>query len=622
MKRIKRNIIIISIYIVVFSLLLYNVSQLGYNGNLKKEEVVFMNILNALNERIEAEKMTQSILTTACENVKEDQLMHYNDKLPHYADLSYYEYEELVSPYIKANLTEGRVNWLMTLYDSEAQQVISDPNNLIEHIVIGSRFGKRGTLDSGVIAVDIDLKGLVSDVAKEASVGSAGIIVSNQVGEILYFENYQNALKPNIAELFPKGREIASSSEQISIKKVIFQGTAYLVFQRELKEPQLILTCIVPWIDVFYQWQVYTIFLGLIMIVFLVILYHYIKNDSINREIKDLLRISDRYIDDNSIEGLAENMRYKDNMAAFFEIELLPLVEVLRILNTMPNGQYEKHKQRLAAYLSQKSEMLYAHTIGEINYDRAWLKRFEITEITSMIFDVVTALGSYYKKEVILEDVDVIPQEIYSYPNAIWIVVLSLFEHLLHYQDHFIIRFKMRGELVFTFKTNGILQYDDSKIERIRSVIYEKYNATLSKYDDALHLEWPFIKYNHLPMQMADRFDEMKLSGFKLSYASERILRLIGEQLHFQFVPYGVDTGDHHIILVEAEKMYQLTDYDIEVLRQLPNVVLIYMGQHHDHWLWSEKINAIGVLSLPLTVEKVRKLLNTLMNKMNAPQKQ
>jgi nitrate reductase NapAB chaperone NapD len=123
-------------------------------------------------------------------------------------------------------------------------------------------------------------------------------------------------------------------------------------------------------------------------------------------------------------------------------------------------------------------------------------------------------------------------------------------------------------------------------------------------------------------MQMADRFDEMKLSGFKLSYASERILRLIGEQLHFQFVPYGVDTGDHHIILVEAEKMYQLTDYDIEVLRQLPNVVLIYMGQHHDHWLWSEKINAIGVLSLPLTVEKVRKLLNTLMNKMNAPQKQ
>ncbi|MBS7527366.1 hypothetical protein KHM83_11805 [Fusibacter paucivorans] len=621
MKRIKRNVIIISIYSIVFSLLLYNVSQLGYNGNLKKEEVAFMNILNALNERIEAAKMTQNILTTSCENVKENQLMHYNDKLPHYANLSYYQYEELISPYAKANLSISRINWLMTLYDSEGQKVISDPNNLIEHIVIGSRYGKPGTLDSGVIAIEINLKGLVADVAKEASVGSAGMIVSNPQGEILYFENYQNALKPNIAELFPKGHEIASSSEQISIKKVIFQGTAFLVFQRELKESELVLTCIVPWIDVFYQWQIYTIFMGLLMILFMIILYHYIKNDSINKEIKDVLRIADRYIDDNSIEGLAENMRYKDNMAAFFEIELLPIVEVLRILNTFNDEMYEKHKQQLGAYLSQKSEMLYAHTIGEINYDRAWLKKFEITEITAMLFDVMTAVGNYYNKEVVLEDVDVVPQTIYSYPNAIWVVVMSLFEHLIHYQNQFIIRFKMRGELVFTFKTNGVLQYDDSKIERIRSVIHDKYNATLSKYDETLHLEWPFIKYNHLPMQMADRFDEMTLSGYKLSYASERILRLIGEQLHFEFVPYSVDSGEHHLILVEAEKMYQLADAEIEMLKQLPNVVLIYMGQHHDHWLWSEKINAVGILSLPLTVEKVRKLLNTLMNTLNTSQK-
>jgi hypothetical protein len=621
MKRIKRNVLIISIYVVIFSLFLYNVSQIDYNRHLNEEEAVFMNILDAMNERIESAKMAQLLLTSACEDAQLALLGKLSENLPSYETLTLFTYDELVSPYTRANLTEGRMGWITSLYESETQTVVSDPNDFIEHIVIGSRYGDHGAIDSGVIAVDINLNGLVSEVSKEASVGSAGIIISNQIGQILYFENYQNALKPNISELFPKGREIVSSSEQASIKKVIYQGMSYIIFQRELKESQLVMTAIVPWIDIFYQWQIYTIALGFLMTLFLVLLYHYVRNDGITKDIKRVLRISDHYIDENSIEALSENMRFKDDMASYFEIELLPLSETLRILNESNEPQYETHKKRIAVYLSQKSEMLYAHTIGEINYDRAWLKKFEITDITTMIFDIITVMGAYHQKDIDLNDVEVLPQEIYSYPNAIWIVVISVFEHLLHYQDHLAIEFKMRGELVFIFKSNGVLQYDEGKIERIRVLIHEKYNATLIKYDDVLHLEWPYIKYNHLPVQMADRFDQMTLSGYKLSYASERILRLIGEQLHFEFVPYSVDTGERHIVLVEAEKMYQFTEGELEILKMLPHVVLIYMGQHHDHWLWSERINADGALALPLSVEKVRKLLNTLMHKFNEAEK-
>ena len=589
-------------YVLIVFVFVYMYIQNQYLIYLSDYTNQFYDIESELNNVIESVKAEQSILSESFDQTDLNRVDHkIGDKS--YLSLFQYSYETLRSPFTQANLYTQKFDWINDLYTSDLQKVIINAGESTEDITIGSRYGIFNSNYSGVIAITIDLKQLVEDIVREHASGDEMIIVSDAKGSILYHKDYINANKPNISELYPQGTPINSNTSQINISKVVYQGKSYVLFQRELLASDLQLTYVVPWLEIFYQWQIYTIALIIFSLMLSINLIALVRNSVIVDEIKKILKLKSRSLNDNHLELISKNVEFKSEMATYFELELQPISQTLKILEAQKNELYNKHKQYIINYLEQKSSLIAAHSRGEINYDKAWLKKFEILDIIELINILMTSTAEAKDKKVNIIDTNILSQEIYSYPDAIWIITLSIFDELIHFHDEIDYSVSMRGELVFVFKTKTPIKFEDSKLSLLSNLVQEKYNAKVKVLERAIHFEWPVIKMNHLPNQMIDRFDGINIALFKLNFASERLINIIGDQLHFNLIPFDSTDCEAHIVIVEADGVLSMTKEDLSRLKTYKNVILLYQPNQHNRFQIADTVNAKVMIVLPLNTE-------------------
>lgn len=606
MTRNKRIILYTILYVTVLAFIFYNYSSLQYTHYLDTYKHKFEDTLTLIDQKIEVAKGKQEILNPVFSMVQDQETL---DTITNDPYISFFEYtfDDIKSPYFTANFSSDKQVWINQMYNTDSQLVVLNVAENLETITIGSRYGKFNSMYSGVLGLIVDLQALVEGIKDQSSEGI--VILSDANGNILYHEDYVNATKPNIAELYPSGNPISSVNDPYTIMKVVTQGTSYIVFQSSLTENNINVSYVIPWLDVFYQWQVNTIALGIMLLLLGRVIYKYVKNTFINYELKKMLGVKSKYIDESMIQALSKNVSFKDELATYFEIELIPLIIILQVLSKREDDLSIQRRTFILGYLNQKLDVITAHTRGEIDYDKAQLKKFQVDDILELTSDVIKALSEFRHKTVVLDLSQVTSQDIYSYPNAIWIIALSIYEELTHNHDTIAIEVLMRGTLNFRYKVDYILSVDESKINRMADLIKLKYHANLIMTDDEIIFEWPIIKQNHLSVDEMNPNNHLKLAYYKLSYGTEKILKILSDQLEVQLDAYEANQKVD-LVFVEATSVDKFSEESNSILRNSGNIVLLYEPDHRDYMASANLVNAKGLIQLPLDLDKIKKVLS------------
>jgi hypothetical protein len=616
----KRNVVLLTLfYTTILSGLFFFIALHDYQMQVDKFyhrfETMRYEVVTSIKQADIIEKNYGALLET--DNTYRNQVMR-GSLIP--KDINYmtpfiYTYKEIFTSTLIIPREGKQYSWPKYIYANTKTVHLSDIdiyNIPSETIVVGSRYGYSNTENSGVVGVLVDLKTLINSVVINQSLSPENIVISTEKGSLIYHADFNNVLKPTINEIYTYDRVIDTSIPDVSIQIMDYRGEKYIRASKTINGEDIELSLIMPWSDVFFNWQVFVVTLTIIGIVGAYIIFINVKRHSQLKEIKRIYNVKDRSFTHSDFEKMTHALQLRNDISHYLEFELNLIIDFLGLLKKNTLGLsptvIESHETFIINYMQRKMKRLRTQENNETYFESAPLERFESVTFMNRLLDYLRIKAHDAQSELITYIDDKANQTVYGYPNAIWISSLYVLDQLLPYQDKIYITLKLRGELTIGFRTIDYIKYDEVNIKKIGAVLKTYYQIDFMLHSREIVLSWPVVKKGHLPNGAKIIEKNVVLCGYRVDTSTERSIKHFVDQEQMTFESIRILSQIEGIVLVSTEQLQFLTEDELDILKTYPDVVLLYPSSESPY-VWAERINAVGILVKPLKTDKLKQMI-------------